>query len=208
MEHLVAMYKTGLMGLALALLVIGLAACQWMPGKSGQSKPYLSPAKIDILQSPTPQGLTSLHCIGNIRCEFAKLNNVVVINEITRQPTDEAIHASMVRFEPDALGNQPASKYFVAMQPGVSEVKLRFYPVTLDRAENFSLIHNFRAGRSYYLSMFRQRINTGSSSLLSMAAPEPLCVQLLEEHQVIRRFCRPFDPSTGLGEFIEQRVSS
>ena len=37
-------------------------------------------------------------------------------------------------------------------------------------------------------------------------SPEPLCVDLLQEQRTIRRFCRPFDVSTGLGEFVEKKI--
>ena len=83
---------------------------------------------------------------------------------------------------------------------------MSFYPVTLDRAEQFVLIHEFKAGHQYNLHLFRDR-NVHASSVLNMAAPDPLCIEVLENQQQIRRFCRPFDPQTGLGEFIEQAVS-
>ncbi len=203
------MYKTGLMGLTLILLGSSLSGCQFIASPQEKAQPRLSAEKIGVLESPTPKGLIGLHCTGEIRCEFGKLNNIVVINDVSKQPTNEAINAALVRFEPIKLaGQQQVSKYFVAMQPGSNEVKMRFYPITPERAENFSLIHNFRAGKTYHLGMYRQRVNNSSTSVLNIATPEPLCVQLLEDKQVIRRFCRPFDPSTGLGEFIEQRIAN
>lgn len=211
MEHLVAMYKTGLTGIAIGLLCAGLAGCQLLPKSSnvsGTASPRLSSAKIEVLESPPPKGLVSLHCSGGAGCEFAQLNNVVVISDTTRQPTDEAIRASIVRFEDNSFSKQQVAQYFVAMLPGRNEIKVRFYPVTLDRAETFALIHDFRADRNYRLNMFRQRNNIAASSLLSAATPDPLCVDLLENDKVLRRFCRPFDPATGLGEFLEQRVGS
>lgn len=204
------MYKAGLTGFAVGLLCASLAGCQLLPQslkmseKTGQ--PQLSAAKVEVLESPPPQGLVALHCFGEIGCEFAQLNSIVVINEATRQPTDQAIQASIVRFEDKSLNNLQANRYFVAMRPGRNEIKVRFYPVTPDRAENFALIHDFGADRNYRLSMFRQTSAKAAASLLSAATPDPLCVDLLENEKVIRRFCRPFDPATGLGEFVEQPV--
>lgn len=203
------MYKTGLIGLTLILLGSSLSGCQFIASPEAKVQPRLSSDKIELLESPMPKGLVSLHCTGDIRCEFGKLNNIVVIDELTKQPTNEAINAALVRLESmKPVGPQLASKYFVAMQPKSNEIKVRFYPITPERAENFSLIHNFKAGKTYQLNMFRKQGNTGSSSLLSMATPDPLCVQLLEDDKISRLFCRPFDPATGLGEFIEQRVTS
>ena len=208
------MYRTGLMSLAVLLLGSSLAGCQLMPNPEANAQPQFSRHTLDVLESPMPKGLISLHCTGEITCEFGKLNNTVLVNEITKQPTKEAINASLMRFDsglsskPLTAAQQSAFKYFVAMPPGKHEVKMRFYPITPTRAENFILIHNFVQGKSYQLSMFRRRVNGGSTSVLNMATPEPLCVQLLEDKKVVRQFCRPFDPTTGLGEFIEQRVTS
>lgn len=208
------MYRTGLMSLALLLLGSSLAGCQLMPNSEVSVQPKFSAHTLDVLESPMPKGLISLHCTGEITCEFGKLNNTVLLNEITKQPTKEAINQSLMRFEsglaskPITAAQQSASKYFVTMPPGKHEVKMRFYPITPTRSENFILIHNFVQGKSYQLSMFRHRDKSGSTSVLNMATPEPLCVQLLEDKKVVRQFCRPFDPTTGLGEFIEQRVTS
>ena len=202
------MYKIGLVSLVLVLLGSGLTGCQLMPNSERKMHPHLPPQQMAVLQSAVPQGFVSLHCTGDTSCEFGKLDNVVVINELNKQPTADAINAALVRLEPLQVADQPqASRYFVAMQSGKHEVKMRFYPITPERAENFSLIHHFELGKTYQMSMFRQRSNNVSSSLLSMAAPDPLCIHLLEDKKVIRKFCRPFDPKTGLGEFIEQRVT-
>lgn len=206
------MYKAGLTGFAIGLLCASLAGCQMASqftkslGKS--TSPRLSTTKTQVLESPAPKGLIALHCSGGVGCEFAKLNNIVVINEVTRQPTDEAVRASVVRFEAAGLKKQQGARYFIAMRPGRNEVKVRFYPITPDRAENFALIHDFRADRNYRLNMFRQHSADAASSLLSAATPDPLCVDLLENDKVLRRFCRPFDPATGMGEFLEQRIGN
>ncbi len=52
--------------------------------------------------------------------------------------------------------------------------------------------------------MYRDKSNR-SGSLLNVSVPDPLCVDLEQDGHVIRRFCRPFDVTTGLGEFLEQK---
>ena len=53
--------------------------------------------------------------------------------------------------------------------------------------------------------MYRQRDEVGQS-LLSVAAPGKLCVDLQQDEIAIRRFCRSYDVLTGLGEFVEQGI--
>lgn len=206
------MYKAGLTGLVVGLCCASLAGCQLLPKLSGVSDkaalPRLSAATIEVLKSPLPAGMAVLDCSGGLGCEFAQLNHTVVISETTRQPTNEAIQAAMVRFAEPGSSTSQAVRYKIAVRPGRNEVKLRFYPITPDRAENFSLIHDFQANKTYHLNMFRQRTTHSAASVLSAATPEPLCVDLLENDTLLRRFCRPFDPATGLGEFIEQRLAS
>ena len=50
--------------------------------------------------------------------------------------------------------------------------------------------------------------NQRSGSLLNVSVPDPLCVDLEQDGRVIRRFCRPFDVTTGLGEFLEQKTNT
>lgn len=54
--------------------------------------------------------------------------------------------------------------------------------------------------------MYRDRSKHTGGSLLNVSAPEPLCVAMEEGQRTIRRFCRPFNAVTGLGEFVEQKV--
>lgn len=203
------MYKVGLKGFALIALCSMLMACQHAPKRVGISAPVLlSPSGTVSLTSTTPKGLIGLHCSGALGCEFASLNNMTVIDEQTHQPTRQALDAAVVRFESANFSNTQYAKHFVTLRPGRNEVRVRFYPVTRERAENFTLIHDFRSDRTYRLHMFRQRNSQASSSLLSAATPEPLCINLMENDKAVRRFCRPFDPATGLGEFVEQKLGT
>jgi len=53
--------------------------------------------------------------------------------------------------------------------------------------------------------MFRDR-SSRTGSLLNVSAPDPLCVDLQQEKRTIRRFCRPYNVLTGLGEFVEKKL--
>jgi hypothetical protein len=74
----------------------------------------------------------------------------------------------------------------------------------MDRAERISVIHHFKPNTSYTFKMYRNRTKQ-AGSLLSVSAPDPLCVVLLQDQHPIRRFCKPYNVLTGLGEFVEQK---
>lgn len=195
--------------ISLAVGISGLmAGCQsWQSAQSSASLWDGSLGRVlnTMAVKQDMAGLAELHCAGGVACEFAKVNGMSMIDIATHSPSMDAIKASMIRYEPE-VGGQPLPQYFVALQPGVSEVSVRFYPVTLDRAESFTFIHDFRVNRVYRLKTFRQR-SASSGSLLDIATPGALCVDLMENDKLRRRFCRPYDPMTGMGEFVEQAVS-
>lgn len=203
MEYQLTMQRLKLAGVVLAAM-LALTGCHSLRDTVQAARSEIGFKPLRLEQAPT-QELVEVHCAGGVSCEFARVNEVNVIDTQTRKPTDEARRASMVRYEANSMSGE--AQYFVAVQPGVTEVSVRFFPVTMDRAENFVLIHNFRTDRVYKLNLFRQRA-VSSGSLLSLATPSPLCIDLLEDDKVARRFCRPFEPMTGLGEFVEQKVSS
>lgn len=201
MEYQLTMQRLKLAGVVLAAM-LALTGCHSLRDTVQAARSEIGFRPLLLGQAPTPE-LVEVHCAGGVSCEFARVNDVNVIDSQTRKPTDEARRASMVRYESNSMSGD--AQYFVAVQPGLTEVSVRFFPVTLERAESFVLIHNFRADRVYKLNLFRQRA-VSSGSLLSLATPSPLCIDLLEDDKVARRFCRPFEPMTGLGEFVEQKV--
>ena len=206
------MFRIGLKSLLGLAVVATLSACQHVPEAMHQPEPNkpLHVKQIKLAHDLSKESLVSLHCSGGAGCEFAKLNNMVIVEESTKQPSAEALKATVVRYEYKLADSMPNTQYYIAMRPGTHEVKVRFYPITWDRAETFTLIHAFAANRDYSLNMFRERAKVSASSggsLLSVATPDPLCIQLLENEKIVRRFCRPFNPTTGLGEFVEQKIS-
>ncbi len=192
-------------GLA-TLGMVFLVACSSQPPQS-TSVASLGERAHSLLLTGWPHSderhLATVHCSGGLQCRFTALNEIGLLDLQTGEPTEAAQKAAVLRYE--SMREQPHALYHLAVAEGLHEVRLQFYPVTLARAEQFTLIHQFKAGREYQLNLFRDR-QTAPSSLLAMAAPDPLCVNLTENQRVIRRFCRPFDPETGLGEFIETKL--
>ena len=180
---------------ALGMMVVCLAACQ-------NSAQVVDGYK--ILQSVVEsKGVTKLSCGAKLGCDFERIDDVAVIDEETKRPTMEAMDKGMVRLEGSVFSIN--HDYAVSLPAGDHEIAVRFYPVSVERAERFHLIHNFQANHRYQLLMHRQRENTGQS-LLSVATPGKLCVDLLQDQIALRRFCRDHDVMTGLGEFIEQDI--
>lgn len=193
---------------SLALVGVLASGCQTVPQEHSLSSLWdgsLGRILNNMAVRQDVAGLAELHCSGGRACEFMSVNGAAMIDPESHRPTHDAMKASMIRYE-SADASQNGSQYFVAMQPGVSEVSVRFYPITTDRGEIFTIIQDFRVDRTYRLHMYRHR-SASSGSLLSVAAPGPLCVDLIENEKVSRRFCRPYDPTTGMGEFVEQPVS-
>ena len=137
-----------------------------------------------------------LSCQAKQGCDFERVDDVLVIDEETKRPTMEAMDKGMVRLEGSVFSIN--HDYAVSLPAGDHEIAVRFYPVSVERAERFHLIHNFQANHRYQLQMYRQRDEVGQS-LLSVAAPGNLCVDLQQDEVAIRRFCRSFDVLTGLG---------
>ena len=61
------------------------------------------------------------------------------------------------------------------------------------------------AKQKYTFRMYRDRSRT-KGSLLNVSAPDPLCVDLVQNNTTIRRFCKPYNVLNGLGEFVEQKI--
>lgn len=145
----------------------------------------------------------TLYCSGVENCEFERIGDLAVIDAKSHRISQQAMERGIVRLQGSVFSrkqqvylNVPAKQY---------EVVIRFYPISPDRAETFHVIHAFKPHQSYTFKMYRDRAYR-SGSLLNVSVPEPLCVDLQQEQRTIRRFCRPFDVSTGLGEFIEKKI--
>lgn len=177
------------------LALVALSGCQ-------SSKTLVNSYK--VFQSPKPD-LTTLYlsCEAAQGCEFAKIDDVKIIDERTKLPSKEAIDRGWIRLAGTLFTFD--HQYGLSLISGTHDVTVRFYPVTSARAESFHLIHNFSSGHHYNLVMYRQKNTSKKGSLLNVAMPSGLCVDLQQDYVTIRHFCRPYDALTGLGEFVEQK---
>ena len=155
-----------------------------------------------VLQNYKQDETAYISCAASIACQFSRVDDVKVIDDKDR-PTSKAIERGMLRLEGSVFALQ--HQYALSLIGGQHEVEVGFYPISSERVERFHIIHNFRAGSQYKLVMYRQK-KAVSGSLLQVAAPGALCVDLLHNDLVERRFCRDFNALTGLGEFVEKKV--
>ncbi len=93
--------------------------------------------------------------------------------------------------------------YYARVKPIKREVHINFYPENnLDYVERFAMIDEFKQSGTYLLQAYRKKMPQDSGSLLDSASPAPLCVDLLKDGKLQRRFCKQMT-SERQGEFVE-----
>lgn len=149
------------------------------------------------------QNTVQISCTGAESCQFGRLNDVVVVNEATQRVNADAVKRGWVKYSERTA--ETKKQLYLTVPAQQHELVIRFYPISQQHAEVFHVIHKFKANQNYTFKMYRERSKAGGS-LLKVSAPTPLCVDLLENTRIIRRFCRPYDVVTGVSEYIEQKI--
>ncbi|WP_374665442.1 hypothetical protein [Acinetobacter sp.] len=177
----------------LGALAAALAACQ-----------SVNTARLNnVKETEITKNHALIFCAGPSHCEFERLDQLTVIDADRHQVQRGAIKAGIVRLSGHSL-SEPNPVY-LSVPPGQHEVVIRFYPISQDKAESLHVIHNFRPKQAYSFNMYRDR-SKRQGSLLNVSAPDPLCVDLMQEKKIIRRFCKPYNVLNGLGEFVEKKL--
>ena len=174
-----------------------LTACQNAPNVVDQVR-----IAQNMLESKADN--TTLYCSGVENCEFERIGDIAVIDAKTHRISQQAMGRGIVRLHGSVFSRK--QQVYLSVPAKQYEVVIRFYPISPDRAETFHVIHAFKPHVRYTFKMYRDRTHRSSGSLLKVSVPDPLCVDLQQEQHTIRRFCRPFDVSTGLGEFVEKKI--
>lgn len=198
--------------------VIGISGCQVLSGSQTTGQASNQAWANDITLKPIA-GEVTLACLGTYHCEFTQVDKTLIINADTHTPmrnieTPVSNNAAlspldnkqMVKTTLAGVSGMPMlNNYYVRMLPKKREVHVNFYPEpNTDYTERFAMIHEFTDSGIYQLKAYRKR-SSGSGSLLDTASPDPLCVDLLHNQQVLRHFCKAMNPEHQ-GEFIETRV--
>ncbi|MBU5617984.1 hypothetical protein KPY62_12970 [Psychrobacter sp. TAE2020] len=95
------------------------------------------------------------------------------------------------------------TNYYASVKPIKREVHVNFYPENnVDYIERFALIDEFKEQGTYVVQAYRQKLAENNDSLLDSASPTPLCIDLLKDKVLKRRFCKQPDAESQ-GEFVE-----
>ena len=182
-----------------AVLLTGFAGCHSFSAL--KTRPVWMMPSLNT-QQENLSGIASVHCSGGVGCQFVSLNNVVLLNP-QGEPTEHGKTDAVLRFESTATNY--SSQYYLALTAAPHDVEILFFPITRDRVEKFNLTHRFKAGHRYDLKLYRQE-REQSASLLSLAGPAPLCVDVLDDDKVVRRFCRTYGFQMMTTSFVEQKI--
>ncbi|ATO18792.1 hypothetical protein BS636_03475 [Acinetobacter sp. LoGeW2-3] len=157
----------------------------------------------DSAPSGTNGSEALIYCSGTHDCNFERIDDIKIINAENRHVESEALKLKLVRLQAQSL--KDPNPVYLAVPAGQHELVVRFYPISPDKAEVLHVFQNFQAKHKYTFKMYRQR-SARSTSLLQASAPDPLCVDLLQDTKTIRRFCKPYNVQTGIAEFVEQKI--
>ncbi len=174
----------------LGALALSLAACQSMDASR-------------IKNAQNVKNNAAVYCAGTENCEFERYDQIRIIDAESKRLDRDAVHSGILRMHTESLRNPNA--LYLSVPPGLHEVVIRFYPISEDKAERLHVIHHFHADQRYVFKMYRQRVKQ-QGSLLNVSAPDPLCVDLMQDQKTIRRFCKPYNVLNGLGEFVEKKL--
>ncbi len=95
------------------------------------------------------------------------------------------------------------TNYYASVKPVKREVHVNFYPENnIGYIERFAMIDEFKEQGTYLLQAYRQKLPQDNDSLLQSASPAPLCIDLLKDKVLQRRFCKQPDIDSQ-GEFVE-----
>jgi hypothetical protein len=179
--------------LVFGVVALSLAACQ-----------SFDTARLKKIKETENTHLNAMiFCSGTERCEFERADAIQIMNESNKRIDKSAMNQGIVRLNGQSL--KEANPLYLSVPAKQHEVVIRFYPVSINRAEKLHVIHHFKPMQTYTFNMYRSRSGI-AGSLLEVSAPEPLCVDLIEGKKTIRRFCKPYNALTGLGEFVEQKI--
>lgn len=93
--------------------------------------------------------------------------------------------------------------YYIRVKPLKREVHVSFYPENnTGYVERFAMIDEFKEQGTYVLQAYQQKLPKKDNSLLDNASPRPLCIDLLKDNHLQRRFCKQISFDTQ-GEFVE-----
>ena len=134
------------------LLCLGLAttltACQNAPTVVDQ---------VRITQTTLENKVNNatLYCSGVENCEFERINDIVVMDAKSHRISRQAMEHGIIRLDGSVFSRK--QQVYLSIPAKQYEVVIRFYPISLDRAEIFHVIHEFKPHQRYTFKMYRDR---------------------------------------------------
>ena len=215
------------MAVAVSLLLTG---CQSLTGYKQIDK--ADSAKVRVGNIQPVEGEVNISCIGTYHCEIVQIDKTLVIAPDTHEPvspdmlvimpmnqTDQRARAQMnidmtplsnedaVKIVPLSASGMPGlTNYYARVKPAKREVQVNFYPENnVGYVERFAIIHDFVEPGTYQLHAYQKKSSDNSGSLLDTASPEPLCIELSQDSNLQRRFCKQLG-AEHQGEFVETSI--
>lgn len=207
-----AVFKSTIIAASLALLA--LPGCQLLTGY--QQIDSAGSAEEWIGRINPVAGEVNLACFGTHHCEITRIDQTPIISPETHEPVDVSMLATKPRVDEVTTlldtksvkivplapsGIKWLTNYYVRVKPIKREVHVNFYPEkNLGYVERFAIIHEF-VDATYQIRAYKDE-SEETTSLLDQASPKTLCVELVEDGDVVRHFCKP-DEAEQQGEFVE-----
>lgn len=207
-----------------------LSGCQALTGSGYQKINEAESAKAGVGKIQPIAGEVNISCVGTYHCEIVQIDKTLIISSDNHEPVNPNMVVGLLSQEgagndvrtpmtmdmtplvnKNAIKIVPLSEsampglinYYARVMPAKREIHVNFYPENnRSYIERFAMIHDFVEAGNYQLKAYHKRSNTNSGSLLETASPEPLCIELLQDSQLQRRFCKQFDAEQQ-GEFVE-----
>lgn len=200
-------------------VLLGLSACQSafrkIPNDQADRSVMSSVEIQEILAIQAKKPLSrktrnvAFHCTGLYNCDIASIDRLPVINHRSGKPYRSAVRRNLLYIDKKKSGD---INYVGLMSSGSHLVNIRFYPISEGAFENFAVEHDFKKDKIYRFHGYRKPVdkltNEEDVSLLALASPRPMCIALYEGRKAIRQFCKEADIITGVGQFVEEPVST
>lgn len=152
-----------------------------------KNAPYVPIEK--IANTNNQRQMATLSCSGFSGCEIAAVDNVTIIKEQDKLPHEQALAKAMIRLDQDEY-TDGRLKYYVVLPAGMHEIHIRYYPSQTGYYEKFAVFHQFNSQGNYQINAYRQNKPTQDTSLLDLAEPAPICIDILNNKRLERRFCK------------------
>lgn len=207
---------------------LGLSGCQLLTGYQKIDEAHSAKAWAGKIYPVA--GEVNIACIGTYHCEIVQIDRTSIIKPDSHEPANPAMLSVMssqhgdkdkaglqdnlkmtpltqkkaIKIVPLSASAFPGlTNYYARVMPAKREVHVNFYPENnMQYIERFAMIHDFTAPGTYQLRAYQKKPVKNSGSLLESASPEPLCIELLQDSSIQRRFCKQLG-AEHQGEFVE-----